>query len=316
MTRPVSGSLPLNPLPSNGFSLESIPADSASHPSGETPTFPLAAANAPDSTAVDPALLRHLQPLGQPLGASAEAGSSGSKPTARPSRAPTLGGRGLRLGEKKALTPRQKEVFEFIKERIRQTNRPPTLREIGQRFEITSTNGVRSILSALSKKNYIVRSPKLSRGIDIPTPLQKPLLKESEERKHSDKLVEIPILGRVAAGQPLLAVENLEGTVVVDRDFLLRRQDVFALRVKGDSMRDAGILNGDLIFARHQNNAERGQVVVALIGEEATVKYYYPEGERIRLEPANETFRPIIVDRSFPEFSIVGRVIGVQRQYH
>jgi repressor LexA len=213
--------------------------------------------------------------------------------------------------DRKSLTPRQQEVFEFIKERIEATNRPPTLREIGQRFDISSTNGVRSILAALVKKNYIARSPKLSRGIDLPQATRPAPGKASIE--HS--IQEIPIVGRVAAGQPILAVENLEGTVVVDRDFLMRQENVFALRVHGDSMIDAGIHNGDLVFARQQNTAERGQIVVALIGEETTVKYYYPEAGRVRLEPANEAYGPIIVDVNTPDFSILGRIIGVMRRY-
>jgi repressor LexA len=216
--------------------------------------------------------------------------------------------------DRKALTPRQREVFEFIKERIEQTNRPPTLREIGQRFEISSTNGVRSILAALVKKNFIARSPKLSRGIDLPQTVREPRIPADFSAEESQAM-EIPIVGRVAAGAPILAVENLEGTVVVDRDFLMRQQNVFALRVHGDSMKDAGIHHGDLVFARQQNTAERGQIVVALIGEETTVKYYYPEAGRVRLEPANEAYGPIIVDNSTPDFSVLGRIIGVMRKY-
>ena len=216
--------------------------------------------------------------------------------------------------DKKALTDRQREVFEFIKERIEKTNRPPTLREIGLRFEISSTNGVRSILAALVKKNFIARSPKLSRGIDIPQTTREPKALFDSSANEA-KVMEIPIVGRVAAGQPILAVENLEGTVVVDRDFLMRQENVFALRVTGDSMKDAGIHHGDLIFARQQRQAERGQIVIALIGEETTVKYYFPEAGRVRLEPANEAFGPIIVAADTPDFSILGRVIGVMRRY-
>jgi repressor LexA len=219
--------------------------------------------------------------------------------------------------DRKALTPRQREVFEFIKERIEQTNRPPTLREIGLRFEISSTNGVRSILAALVKKNFIARSPKLSRGIDLPQTTREPreIKIPGEFSSEESQAMEIPIVGRVAAGAPILAVENLEGTVVVDRDFLMRQQNVFALRVHGDSMKDAGIHHGDLVFARQQNTAERGQIVVALIGEETTVKYYFPEAGRVRLEPANEAYGPIIVDNSTPDFSVLGRIIGVMRKY-
>ena len=214
--------------------------------------------------------------------------------------------------DRKSLTPRQREVFEFIKERIEQTNRPPTLREIGLRFEISSTNGVRSILAALVKKNFIARSPKLSRGIDLPQTTREPSTKAASPEFN---VLEIPIVGRVAAGQPILAVENLEGTVVVDRDFLMRQENVFALKVHGDSMIDAGIHHGDLVFARQQNTAERGQIVVALIGEETTVKYYFPEAGRVRLEPANDAYGPIIVDVNTPDFSIIGRIIGVMRKY-
>jgi repressor LexA len=212
--------------------------------------------------------------------------------------------------DRKPLTARQREVFEFIKERIQSTSRPPTLREIGTKFDITSTNGVRSILHALAKKNYIERSPKLSRGIDLPE------MEKSSAEASRDSVVEIPILGRVAAGTPILAVENLEGTVVVDKDFLMRQENVFALKVQGDSMKDAGFMNGDLIFARQQKDAERGQMVVALLGEETTVKYYYPEGDYIRLQPANDAYGPIIVGKEIIDFSVLGRVIGVMRKYN
>ncbi len=213
-----------------------------------------------------------------------------------------------KIMKKKPLTARQREVFEFIRERIEEDHRPPTLREIGERFQIGSTNGVRSILTALDKKNYITRSPKLSRGIEISEVSQ-------PKKSASEKTIEIPILGRVAAGVPIEAVENLEGTVIVDREFLMRRQDVFALRVRGDSMIGAGILDGDLIFARKQSTADAGQVVVALLGEETTVKYFFPEIGRVRLEPANSAYRPIVIDDSIPDFSILGRVIGVMRRY-
>ncbi len=212
------------------------------------------------------------------------------------------------LLDRKPLTPRQREVFEFIKERIQSDNRPPTLREIGFRFHITSTNGVRSILHALAKKRYIEREPKVSRGIDLPA-------SEKRQAEAREDVLEVPILGRVAAGRPILAVENLEGTVVVDKDFLMRQENVFALKVQGDSMKDAGIVDGDLVIARQQRTAERGQIVIALLGEETTVKYYYPEGPFIRLQPANDAHRPIVVDSSVPDFSILGRVIGVMRRY-
>lgn len=213
---------------------------------------------------------------------------------------------------KELLTDRQQEVFQFLQECFETKGLPPTVREIGEKFGISSTNGVRSILTALIKKGYIERKPNISRGLDL---IKKQDLPKLSTHQIPSNIIEIPILGRVAAGLPILAVENLEGTVRVDREFLLRQSNVFALRVKGQSMRDAGILDGDMIFARQQEVADQGQIVVALLGDEATVKYFYKEKDRVRLEPANPTFRPIIVDSSYPEFRIAGRVIGIQRQY-
>ena len=184
---------------------------------------------------------------------------------------------------------------------------PPTVREIGTHFDISSTNGVRSILAALIKKGYINRSPRLSRGIEIVN------TDSSSAEVAPSNTIEIPIVGRVAAGTPILAVQNLEGTVTIDRDFLACRSDVFALRVKGDSMINAGIFDGDLIFARQQKSAERGEIIVAQIDNEATVKYYQPQSDHIELRPANPKYRPIIVNKG-NDFSIAGRVIGVMRK--
>ncbi|MBR3072725.1 transcriptional repressor LexA [Fibrobacter sp.] len=208
---------------------------------------------------------------------------------------------------RKDMTARQEEIYEYIKKYSKENHMPPTVREIGNHFEISSTNGVRSILAALIKKGYINRSPRLSRGIEI-----------VDHSKNSSKdtpsnTIEIPIVGRVAAGTPILAVQNLEGTVTIDRDFLACRSDVFALRVKGDSMINAGIFDGDLIFARQQKTADRGEIVVAQIDNEATVKYYHPTSDHVELRPANPKYKPIIVNDK-KDFSIAGRVIGVMRR--
>ena len=209
--------------------------------------------------------------------------------------------------KRKELTDRQLEIYEYIKKYAKENHMPPTVREIGNHFEISSTNGVRSILAALIKKGYINRSPRLSRGIEI--------ISSNKERSEvaPSNTIEIPIVGRVAAGTPILAVQNLEGTVTIDRDFLACRTDVFALRVKGDSMINAGIFDGDLIFARQQKTADRGEIVVAQIDNEATVKYYQPQSDHIELRPANPKYRPIIV-KDNKDFSIAGRVIGVMRR--
>ena len=208
---------------------------------------------------------------------------------------------------RKEMTARQEEIYEYIKKYSKENHMPPTVREIGNHFDISSTNGVRSILAALIKKGYINRSPRLSRGIEI-------LSDDKESNTEvASNTIEIPIVGRVAAGTPILAVQNLEGTVTIDRDFLACRSDVFALRVKGDSMINAGIFDGDLIFARQQKTADRGEIVVAQIDNEATVKYYQPQADHIELRPANPKYRPIIVKNN-KDFSIAGRVIGVMRR--
>lgn len=209
---------------------------------------------------------------------------------------------------RKELTPRQEEILEYIKKYSKENKMPPTVREIGNRFEISSTNGVRSILAALIKKGYISRSPRLSRGIEIISDGEK-----STEELAPSNTIEIPVVGNIAAGTPILAVQNLEGTVTIDRDFLACRSDVFALRVRGDSMINAGIFDGDLIFARQQRTADRGEIIVAQVDNEATVKYYHPAADHVELRPANPNYSPIVVKKD-KDFSIAGRVIGVMRR--
>ena len=215
---------------------------------------------------------------------------------------------GLENSKRKELTSRQEEILEYIKKYSKENRMPPTVREIGNHFEISSTNGVRSILAALIKKGYINRSPRLSRGIEVIDSD-----KNGNAAEAPSNTIEIPIVGRVAAGTPILAVQNLEGTVTIDRDFLACRSDVFALRVKGDSMINAGIFDGDLIFARQQKTAERGEIIVAQIDNEATVKYYHPLADHVELRPANPRYRPIIVKNN-KDFTIAGKLIGVMRK--
>ena len=203
----------------------------------------------------------------------------------------------------KKLTVKQSAILDYIRQTINERGAPPTLREIGSHFNITSTNGVRSFLTALEKKGAIRRHSYRSRGIEL-----------AEGPKTIASFTAIPIVGRVAAGEPILAEENIEGRIGVDSD-LLSGEELFALRVRGESMINAGIHDGDLIFARKQPVAERGEIVVAIIGDEATVKYYYPDDGRIRLEPANESYRTIVVDRAAPDFFIAGKVVGIFRKY-
>ncbi len=203
----------------------------------------------------------------------------------------------------KGLTKRQKEILDFIRETMSQQGAPPTLREIGKRFDIASTNGVRSFLTALEKKGVIKRSHYKSRGIEL---TEGPLTPAS--------MNPVPVVGRVSAGLPALAEENLEGRIGIDRS-LLEGEGLFALKIQGDSMIEAGIFNGDLVFARQSLEPKKGDIVVAIIGDEATVKYYYPENGRVRLEPANRDFRTIVVEKNTPDFSIAGKVVGVFRNY-
>ncbi|KPL00014.1 MAG: hypothetical protein AMJ91_05650 [candidate division Zixibacteria bacterium SM23_73_3] len=208
----------------------------------------------------------------------------------------------------KELTPRQREVLDFIRKMIENKGLPPTIREIGERFKITSTNGVRAILSALGKKGYIRRKPLVSRGIELARKA-----KASFDHTRESAYVPVPLVGRIAAGLPTLAVENIEGSIAVDRSFL-PGGDVFSLRVEGESMKDSGIFNGDYVLARVQSIAEKGDIVVAVIGEEATVKRYVPQKNKVKLEPANPAFRPIVVNQKSPEFRIAGKVIGLLRR--
>ena len=198
------------------------------------------------------------------------------------------------------LTFRQKEILNFISQAVQDRGYPPTLREIGRKFKIASTNGVRTILETLEKKGYIKRHPLLSRGIELIQSIR-------------PNFTLIPVVGRIAAGLPILAVENIETHLAVDKTFL-PSGEIFSLKVVGDSMRDAGILDGDYVLARRQETAEKGDIVVAVIGEEATVKKYVPLKNMIRLEPENPDYEAIIVDKKAPGFFIAGKVIGLMRK--
>jgi repressor LexA len=207
---------------------------------------------------------------------------------------------------RRKLTERQREIYDFIADAIRDNGYPPTIREIMDGFNIASTNGVRTTLAALEKKGYIRRRPMLSRGIELTDQARR------ESRSDLD-FREVPIVGRVAAGEPILATENIEGTLAVDRS-LAPSSDVFALQVQGESMRNAGIYDGDYVLARHQDTADQGDIVVAVIGDEATVKRFYTEGDQIRLQPENESFDPILVDPQSSDFRIAGKIVGLMRR--
>ncbi len=213
------------------------------------------------------------------------------------------------------LTQRQRDILDFISTSIDRRGYPPTLREIGEHFGIRSTNGVSDHLKALEKKGFLAREDLKSRAMRPVGSGRAPSMPDLVGPRLGEELCEVPLVGRVAAGQPLLAVENVEDTVVVDRFFIGSSREVFALRVVGDSMIEDGILDGDYVFVRKTPTASRGEIVVAMIEGEATVKRFYPEGEVIRFQPANAAMQPIFVRQSdFRSIDILGVVIGVYRQ--
>jgi repressor LexA len=201
---------------------------------------------------------------------------------------------------REALTGRQKEILEYIEKMITGFGKSPTIREIGEKFNISSTNGVRSHLEALMKKGYIRRQSLISRGIEL-------------VRSLSGLVERIPLVGAVPAGHPIDAIENIEGEFAVDTSFV-PAGETFTLRVEGDSMKDAGIFDGDYVLVKKQRDADSGDIVVAVIGGEATVKRYFPEKDKIRLQPENEAYEPIRVDRKSPDFSVAGKVVGLMRR--
>lgn len=201
----------------------------------------------------------------------------------------------------KLITKRQQAVLTFIKDFIRHRGFPPTVREIAAHLEITSLKAVKRHLEALEKKGYIRKTGGVSRAIEVIG--QSPLL----------QVREVPIVGTVRAGEPNLAVEDIEGTIALDLS-VARWGDEYFLRVKGDSMIEAHIQEGDLALVRPQPSADNGDIVVALIGDEATLKIFYREADCIRLQPANSRLKPIIIRENDPPLTIIGKVVGIFRQ--
>jgi repressor LexA len=211
------------------------------------------------------------------------------------------------------LTKRQEQTLEFIRRSIEDRGYPPTLREIGEHMGIRSTNGVNDHLRALERKGYLTREDMKSRALKL---VEDQMAAPANNKINDEEdLIEVRVLGRVAAGLPLYAEENVIDTVRVDRMLVRGGREVFGLRVTGDSMIDAGILSGDYIFVKKQSTADRGDIVVALIGDEATVKYFYPERDYVRFQPANGQMAPILVRASdFKSTMLLGKVVGVYRR--
>lgn len=203
------------------------------------------------------------------------------------------------------LSPIQEKILTYITETIRDHDRSPTIREIGEVFGIASTNGVRYHLSVLEEKGYIKRERGISRGIEW---------REHHARTGTrSNSHEIPLLGQVAAGRPILAVENIDGVIAVD-EMLTRSKECFALRVSGDSMKGAGIFDGDVVVVNPQPTAKSGDIVVALLDDEATVKKYVRERGRVVLRPENPDYDDIVLDRRSGDAQVLGRVVGLMRK--
>lgn len=197
------------------------------------------------------------------------------------------------------ITAKQQEILEYIKQQILKKGYPPAVREICEAVHLKSTSSVHSHLESLEKNGYIRKDPTKPRAIEI--------LDDTFNLTRRE-VVNVPIIGSVAAGQPILATENIENYFPIPTEYM-PNQNVFMLHVKGDSMINAGILNGDTILVRQQTTASNGDIVVALIEDSATVKTYYKENGYYRLQPENDEMDPILVN----EVSILGIVFGVFR---
>lgn len=195
---------------------------------------------------------------------------------------------------------KQTEIYEFIRKQILEKGYPPSVREICKGVGLSSTSTVHGHLERLEKKGLIKRDSTKPRTIEL---LKEPIMKR--------EMLNIPIVGKVTAGTPILAVENIEDTFPMPLNFLPSNEELFMLSVSGESMIDAGILDGDLAIIEKCNCAENGDIVVALIENEATLKRFFKEKDHIRLQPENKTMKPIIVD----DCKIIGKLIGLFRRY-
>jgi repressor LexA len=231
-------------------------------------------------------------------------------------------------------TASEDAILDYLATCLNQHGRPPTLREIGAEFGIASTNGVRYYLDRLEQAGKIRRDRWTSRGIelqaiegrsleppprtasvrgreDVPGP--RPQISKVAEPQISRDFLEIPLLGRVAAGAPILAEQHVEDTFVIDGS-MARGGKHFALRVRGDSMKNAGIFDGDVVIVRHDSPVRSGDIAVVVIGEEATVKRYFPRKDKLLLFPENEAYEPIEVGAGDPDVRVAGKVVGVFRK--
>lgn len=204
--------------------------------------------------------------------------------------------------EKLELTNKQQEIYEFIKMQIIEKGYPPTVREIATGVNLKSTSSIHTHLEAIEKKGWIKRDYAKSRTIEI--------ISDEQFEVPKSEIIDLPVIGTVAAGVPILAEENIQSYFPVPSDIVPKKES-FVLKVKGDSMINAGIYDGDYIFVESCNTANNGEIVVALIDDSATVKTFYKEKSHIRLQPENDNMAPIIVDNCL----ILGKLFGMFRVF-
>lgn len=200
------------------------------------------------------------------------------------------------------LTARQQQILDFIRQEVKMKNYPPSVREIGGAVGLSSSSTVHSHLANLENKGYIRRDPTKPRAIE--------LLTGAPPSSFVPDVVNVPVVGQVSAGQPVLAEENIEDYFPLPKA-MVRQDTVFLLRVCGDSMQNAGILDGDYAIVRQQSAAQNGEIVVALLENEATVKRFFREKKHIRLQPENEFYEPLLSR----DVTVIGKVIGIFRHF-
>lgn len=213
---------------------------------------------------------------------------------------------------KSKLTDRQKEILDFIQKFINENGFPPTLREIASNFGMASTFGVKRHLDALKKKGYLKIESFASRAITLN---KLSSASESDNNFINTKVISIPVVGRVAAGSPILSEENLQGTIAIDSNFFRNNKDCFALKVTGDSMINAGIFDGDLVIVNPNEKVSQHDIVVARVDDEITVKNYEKKNNKVFLIPQNDKYEPITVTER-NNFSLIGKVVGVLRWFN
>lgn len=206
------------------------------------------------------------------------------------------------MGYQRELTARQRQILDYIRSEIHRRGFPPSVREIGEAVGLSSSSTVHSHLAALEEKGFLRRDPSKPRALEVLD------YRDTDRAIDYDSVRAVPLVGQVAAGAPLLAAENIEATLCLPSE--MADESTFILRVRGDSMIEAGMLDGDYVVVRQQDTANDGDIVVALIEDDATVKRYFREAERVRLQPENSAMAPIYAR----DVTILGRVVALFRR--